>query len=126
MMDKLANILDVEPDNSEFVDKIEDLVEVNIPEYSEKNDFNTTRTTKYKMLSVGEVVLANSVQLLQQNPNPRSVEVITQLLKTLSDISESLTDIKLEDDVKEKEVNSTLEGTLSEILNKIENNKNVD
>ena len=121
-MDSIAETLDIEP--KEISTVLADHIEVVIPEDDKTSDRKTARDNLYKMLSTGETVLGQSMAMLQEVPTPRSVEVITGLIKTMSELSKDLIELhppEMKGDEKIINNNVAYMGTVSSLLEDIKN-----
>lgn len=60
---------------------------------SQDNDFQYVRENLYEVLEKSKTALDDVLRLAQQSQHPRAYEVLNQMLRTVADVSGSLTDL---------------------------------
>lgn len=60
---------------------------------SQDNDFQYVRENLYEVLEKSKTALDDVLRLAQQSQHPRAYEVLNQMLRTVADVSSSLTDL---------------------------------
>lgn len=60
---------------------------------SQSNDFQYVRENLYDVLEKSKEALDDILRLAQQSQHPRAYEVLNQMLRTVADVSSSLTDL---------------------------------
>jgi hypothetical protein len=58
-----------------------------------KNDFEYSREMYYKLLQKGEAALEELVDFAEMNPHPRTYEVLSGMIKNISDVNDRLMDL---------------------------------
>ena len=88
--DKIAETLDLTPvDNKTEVVKVEPAEDQKL-----ENDFQYARENLYNIIERGTDALNGIVDLANQSQHPRSIEVVADLVRTLSGANKDLLDIQ--------------------------------
>jgi hypothetical protein len=98
---------------------LEQAIKVTAPEPGLENDIDAARNNMYKMIAVGENTLLSSLNMLNEMPTARGVEVVTQLMKAMSDISQDIVALHPPKDAKvvaEDDDGAEFVGSLSDFL----------
>lgn len=85
---------------------------------SQSNDFQYVRENLYDVLEKSKEALDDILRLAQQSQHPRAYEVLNQMLRTVADVSSSLTDLhvkatKIEVDRERSGIGSTNNKTIN-------------
>jgi|LWDU01.1.fsa_nt_gi hypothetical protein len=118
MSDSIAEALDIESEMMVYTD-LEQAIKVTAPEPGLENDIDAARNNMYKMIAVGENTLLSSLNMLNEMPTARGVEVVTQLMKAMSDISQDIVALHPPKDAKvvaEDDDGAEFVGSLSDFL----------
>ena len=67
----------------------DDTETVVVPEGDEETDHEKARTVNYKILEAGETALELAMKIARESENPRAIEVMSGLMKNLSDIAKT-------------------------------------
>jgi len=95
------------------------------------DDFHNSRENNYTLLQNAQETLKGAMQMANLSPNPRAFEVVTQLIKTISELNNDLmqrnktyNDIKSPGQQAESitNVQNNYSMTPTELLEMIENN----
>jgi len=102
--EKVSDLLNVEPDTTDEtpqeivkVDRVEldlssDDCKQQLKEMHKQQDFDLVRCTMINLLEQGQEVIGNAINVAQASESPRAFEVVSGLMKNLSEISNSLLD----------------------------------
>ena len=123
--EKISNVLDI------VFEKEQPLTTIPVP-VSEKNetlqgDFDSARKNIHSLISTGMDAMEGIVKVATESDSPRAYEVLTNMMKTLSEMNKDLIDIhdKLTDaeskkvTIKNTTNNSIYVGSTSELQNLI-------
>ena len=71
-----------------------------------KNDYDYSRDTLYELIEKGKDALENMVEVARESEHPRAYEVLSGLIKNVSDVNDKLMDLnkKTKDMDKKDEV----------------------
>ena len=89
---KLNEVLDIE-DSVQSVQQIVQPPEGNDDEQIDK-DYEYTRTNLYKIIERGTEALEEVLEVAKQSQQPRAFEVVSTLVKTISDANKDLLELK--------------------------------
>lgn len=78
------------------------------------NDYNYSRETLYDLIEKGKDALENMIEVARESEHPRAYEVLSGLIKNVSDVNDKLMDLNK----KQKQMDET------ENTAKIENQQN--
>lgn len=68
-----------------------------------KNDYDYSRDTLYELIEKGKDALENMVEVARESEHPRAYEVLSGLIKNVSDTNDKLMDLNK----KQKQMNET-------------------
>jgi len=123
MADKIADSLDMVPLEKNFEDNTS-LIRVDTNDQSQiKNDFEYARGNMIATIEKSREALDGMLEVAQMSQHPRSYEVVSDLIKTMSEINKDLLELskkkkelELEDDKGPKTINNNLfVGSTSEL-----------
>jgi predicted house-cleaning noncanonical NTP pyrophosphatase (MazG superfamily) len=89
---KLNEVLDIE-DSTQSVQQIVQPPEGNDDEQIDK-DYEYTRTNLYNIIERGTEALEEVLEVAKQSQQPRAFEVVSTLVKTISDANKDLLELK--------------------------------
>jgi len=88
--DNMNKIFDLEPSEyKEIVKKKPDIV-IDSPNKVVDNDFEHARDNLYDLIETGKDALLDMIEVAKQSENPRSYEVVGNILKQLADMNQQL------------------------------------
>ena len=132
--DKLSEILDINP----LPEKIKETTkeDVVVTNQDAQDDYVLARQVLRKLLEKGEMAVDNMSDLAESSESARAYEVLSTLIKTVSETTKDLYDIHkktkdLKDNPKEKIANpinvdkAVFVGTTSDLLKQVEKNENI-
>ena len=103
------------------------------------DDYNNARENNYTLLENAQEALKGAIQLANMSPNPRTFEVITQLIKTISELNNDLVNrnkqmkdissssVQQAEHITNNQINMTLTNEqLNEMLNEHDRSTNTD
>jgi hypothetical protein len=100
MTQKLEEVFDVEPVEQKSEEN-NNLVVIQDSKEAEDADYDYARGYQYELLMTGKSALGDALRILKQTDNPRAVEVLSGLLKNVSDMNISLMKLAREkEDIK--------------------------
>lgn len=68
-----------------------------------KSDYEYSRSTYYELIERGKDALELAVEIAQQSEHPRAIEVLSGMIKNVSDVNDKLMDLnKKHKDIKTK------------------------
>lgn len=74
------------------------------------NDYNYSRETLYDLIEKGKDALENMIEVARESEHPRAYEVLSGLIKNVSDVNDKLMDLnKKQRQMDEKENNAKIE-----------------
>jgi hypothetical protein len=89
MNEKLNTIFDIAP--PEVITKNREVI---LPDTDNiEYDYNTSRSNLHSLLITGQEALLRALEIADASENPRSFEVVGNLIKQLADINQQLLDI---------------------------------
>ena len=121
------------PIEGEFISNIR-TTDTNIPEdKSLTSDCDQVRSNLYKLLEISQDALEESLEIAKQSEAPRAFEVVSNMIKQISDVNMQILDIHAKKQkliIPEKEINTTTNITnnsvfcgtskdLNEMINKL-------
>jgi len=71
-----------------------DKMTVHDSDKTEIEDFEYSRSVYYQLLQTGQEALEQLTDFADQNPHPRSYEVLANTIKTISDVNDRLMDLQ--------------------------------
>jgi hypothetical protein len=89
MSSELDNALNLAP-----IEELEKTAD-KLVQASQENDFQYVRENLYDVIDKSREALDSVMQLAQQSQHPRAYEVLNQLLRTVADVSNNLTDLHI-------------------------------
>lgn len=134
---KLNKIFKINPEDKNFSNSTNELVEYSneVQLISDDEDFKDLREIREnlkKYTSIGEQALNELLDVAVQSQNPRAFEVLSQLIKSLSDVNKEISEqVKKNIDLKAPRItennitNNNLILSTNELLEKLQN-KNKD
>ena len=66
-----------------------------------KNDYDYSRETYYELIEKGKDALENMIEVARESEHPRAYEVLSGMIKNVSDVNDRLMDLNK----KQKEIN---------------------
>lgn len=73
-------------------------------DHNVKSDYEYSRETYYDLLEKGRESLEDMIEVARQSEHPRAYEVLSQMIKNLSDVNDKLMDLnKKNKDINKKE-----------------------
>lgn len=110
MNQHLNNIFDI-PD-TEVITKNREVI---LPDSDNiEYDYNTSRSNLHSLLVTGQEALIRALEIADASENPRSFEVVGNLIKQLADINQQLLDIHQQ---KQKLSNSNIKDSPATVTN---------
>ena len=111
MSDQFANIndtLDVEVQAGEIVKETKKELKKISDQQDHVKDYEYTRGNLYSLIEKGQEAINGILELAQEGQQPRSYEVVGQLIKSVGDVSDKLLDLqqKMRDLNKEEKSSS--------------------
>lgn len=120
--DPIADALNLEPIEVLPAIKSNKLPEVSSPDESLESDFVYARENLYGVIEQGTKALEGIVDLAQQSQQPRTYEVVADLIRTLAGANKDLLDIqkkvhemKIKEDGPTKVTNNLFVGSTKEL-----------
>jgi hypothetical protein len=86
-MEKLEQLFDIRPVEVIHVDGTSELI---VPEGSEDEDHTYARARHYELAEKGSEALDIAMRIARESENPRAIEVLSGLIKNLSDVNKAL------------------------------------
>ncbi len=100
---------------------------------NKKNDYDYSRETYYELLEKGKGALDTMVEVARESEHPRAYEVLSGMIKNLSDVNDKLMDLNkkvkdLEDEPKkiENQQNNIFLGSTAEIQKLLQQGEVID
>lgn len=92
--DKLAKVFDLNPSEYKevIVPKHNDIVVSDDINEVIENDYQNIRSNLYDLLDIGKDALADMLEVSRQSENPRSYEVLSNMMKQMAEINAQLMD----------------------------------
>ena len=70
-----------------------------------KNDYDYSRETYYELIEKGKDALENMIEVARESEHPRAYEVLSGMIKNVSDVNDRLMDLnKKQKDIDKEEV----------------------
>lgn len=88
MSETLAKVFDVEYHPIEPVKT--EVPAVKETENQEDTDFDTARDVQHELLEMGRAAIGTAMRIASESENPRAIEVLSGLLKNVSDMNKQL------------------------------------
>ena len=102
----LSDVFDTEPHDVVVVTEDPQLPAVVDDETVVDVDFNTARNNQYDLLTMGMASLNTAMRVASESENPRAIEVLAGMLKTVSEMNKQLVVMsKDREEVKTERVN---------------------
>ena len=71
---------------------------------NQQNDYNYSRETYYELIEKGKDALDNMIDVARESEHPRAYEVLSTLIKNVSDVNDKLMDLnKKQKDLEKKD-----------------------
>ena len=100
---------------------------------NKQNDYDYSRETYYELLEKGKDALDTMVEVARESEHPRAYEVLSGMIKNLSDVNDKLMDLnkkvkELEDEPKkiENQQNNIFLGSTAEIQKLLQQSEVID
>lgn len=100
---------------------------------NKKNDYEYSRETYYELLEKGKDALDTMVEVARESEHPRAYEVLSGMIKNLSDVNDKLMDLNkkvkdLEDEPKkiENQQNNIFLGSTADIQKLLQQGEVID
>ena len=98
MKDKFAKIDEVFDSDSNIVKESsvikKEIVDIKTSETDVRRDYEYTRGNLYSLIEKGQEAINGILELAQEGQQPRSYEVVGQLIKSVGDVSDKLIDLQ--------------------------------
>ena len=106
--DSINDTLDVEVQASEIVKETKKELKKISAQEDHVKDYEYTRGNLYSLIEKGQEAINGILELAQEGQQPRSYEVVGQLIKSVGDVSDKLLDLqqKMKDLNKEEKSSS--------------------
>ena len=106
--DSINDTLDVEVQASEIVKETKNELKKISAQEDHVKDYEYTRGNLYSLIEKGQEAINGILELAQEGQQPRSYEVVGQLIKSVGDVSDKLLDLqqKMKDLNKEEKSSS--------------------
>ena len=76
------------------------------------NDYDYSRDTLYELIEKGKDALENMIEVARESEHPRAYEVLSGLIKNVSDVNDKLMDLnKKQKDINKEDVKQLSDGT---------------
>lgn len=119
MSESIAKVFDIEHHEVEAITKISDSIAdaPTISDQVEDDDFAEARKTTYELIEMGKAAMHTAMRIAAESENPRAIEVLSGLLKNLSDVNGQLLELsKKRIEIKNNKLNKS-NGNLPQIGN---------
>ena len=114
--DEISDSLDIEVQAGEIVKETkQQLKQINKQEDHIK-DYEYTRGNLYSLIEKGQEAINGILELAQEGQQPRSYEVVGQLIKSVGDVSDKLIDLQQKMNDLNKEEKSSSPTTVNNAL----------
>jgi phosphomevalonate kinase len=98
-----------------------------------KNDYDYSRETYYELIEKGKDALENMIEVARESEHPRAYEVLSGMIKNVSDVNDRLMDLnKKQKDIDKEEVkqvgnttNNVFLGSTSDLQKLLQNDKEI-
>ena len=106
--DKINDSLDIEVQAGEIVKESKQQLKQISKQEDHLKDYEYTRGNLYSLIEKGQEAINGILELAQEGQQPRSYEVVGQLIKSVGDVSDKLIDLqqKMKDLNKEEKSSS--------------------
>ena len=106
--DKINDTLDIEVQAGEIVKETKQELKKISGQEDHIKDYEYTRGNLYSLIEKGQEAINGILELAQEGQQPRSYEVVGQLIKSVGDVSDKLLDLqqKMKDLNKEEKASS--------------------
>lgn len=121
--DKIAESLDLEPMEQQPVEVVPEIISSNV-----QDDFDFARANMVNIIEKGQEALNDILSVAQQSQQPRSFEVVSDLIRTIAQTNKDLLELskqkkEIEKTDGPKTVNNNLfVGSTSELLKMLKQN----
>lgn len=121
--DKIAESLDLEPMEQQPVEVVPEVITSNV-----QDDFDFARANMVNIIEKGQEALSDILSVAQQSQQPRSFEVVSDLIRTIAQTNKDLLELskqkkEIEKTDGPKTVNNNLfVGSTSELLKMLKQN----
>jgi hypothetical protein len=98
-----------------------------------KSDYDYSRETYYELIEKGKDALENMIEVARESEHPRAYEVLSGMIKNVSDVNDRLMDLnKKQRDISNEEVkqvsnttNNVFLGSTSDLQRLLQNDKEI-
>ena len=98
-----------------------------------KNDYDYSRETYYELIEKGKDALENMIEVARESEHPRAYEVLSGMIKNVSDVNDRLMDLnKKQKEINREEVkqvssttNNVFLGSTSDLQKLLQNDKEI-
>ena len=98
-----------------------------------KNDYDYSRETYYELIEKGKDALENMIEVARESEHPRAYEVLSGMIKNVSDVNDRLMDLnKKQREISNEEVkqvsnttNNVFLGSTSDLQRLLQNDKEI-
>ena len=104
-----------------------------VPDSNNQNDYEYSRETYYELLEKGKDALDTMVEVARESEHPRAYEVLSGMIKNLSDVNDKLMDLnkkvkELSDEPKrvENQQNNIFLGSTADIQKLLQQGEVID
>ena len=104
-----------------------------VTDSNKQNDYEYSRETYYELLEKGKVALDTMVEVARESEHPRAYEVLSGMIKNLSDVNDKLMDLnkkvkELSDEPKrvENQQNNIFLGSTADIQKLLQQGEVID
>jgi len=106
--DEISDSLDIEVQAGEIVKETKQQLKQISKQEDHIKDYEYTRGNLYSLIEKGQEAINGILELAQEGQQPRSYEVVVQLIKSVGDVSDKLIDLqqKMKDLNKEEKSSS--------------------
>lgn len=91
--DNMTKIFDLEPTDYTQIPKRKTDIVIGNSDKGIENDFEHARDNLYGLIETGKDALLDMIEVAKQSENPRSYEVVGNILKQLADMNQQLLDL---------------------------------
>ena len=98
-----------------------------------KNDYDYSRETYYELIEKGKDALENMIEVARESEHPRAYEVLSGMIKNVSDVNDRLMDLnKKQKEINREEIkqvssttNNVFLGSTSDLQKLLQNDKEI-
>jgi phosphomevalonate kinase len=98
-----------------------------------KNDYDYSRETYYELIEKGKDAVENMIEVARESEHPRAYEVLSGMIKNVSDVNDRLMDLnKKQKEINREEVkqvssttNNVFLGSTSDLQKLLQNDKEI-